>query len=177
MFVFIGAKQAGVICLLALKAAGFFISRVIPHDDLVRKVAQELGLPVSDDMTFTNEFIVNCHGRKIIKHPFGINVHPCLYGYKGANPVQRLIRDGNTTASVGVHVMTDTVDEGQIIYEEYVDVTGLNTEVEIYNKLYPYYAIALLRALGRLGICGGGLSKGNQTFGFPKQTIEANQKT
>ena len=76
----------------------------------------------------------------------GINVHPCLYGYKGANPVERLLKDGNTRASVGVHRMTAQVDEGEVLAEEFVDVTGTTVD-EVYNALYPAYATALIKAL------------------------------
>lgn len=40
-------------------------------------------------------------------------------------------------ASVGVHLMTPQVDEGPVLVEEFVDVTGLETVEAVYNRLYP----------------------------------------
>jgi methionyl-tRNA formyltransferase len=58
-----------------------------------------------------------------------------------------LLKDKNPKASVGVHYMTERVDAGEVIIEEFVDVSGKETVVEVYNELYPYYAITLLKAL------------------------------
>jgi hypothetical protein len=44
--------------------------------------------------------------------------------------------------------MSKEVDEGEILIEEFVDVSGAKSVNEIYNKLYPYYSISLIKALG-----------------------------
>ena len=82
----------------------------------------------------------------------GINVHPCLYAYKGTNPIGRMLKDGKTRASVGVHKMTDKVDEGKLIVEEFVSVEGQDSVVGIYNALYPVYITVLLDAIGMMRI-------------------------
>lgn len=147
-----GGSQAGCVGLLTLCSIGMKPIRVIPFGDMFSSLACELGIPNKYVPFF--DLIVSVHSRSIIpkellqaiKHG-GINVHPCLYAYKGADPVGRLLADGNTRASVGVHRMTDKVDEGEVLVEEFVGVTGCKTRDEVYNKLYPYYSIALIKAM------------------------------
>ena len=43
--------------------------------------------------------------------------------------------------------MTENVDEGEVLAEEFVQVEGKDTVEAVYNALYPYYAIALVKAL------------------------------
>jgi hypothetical protein len=49
--------------------------------------------------------------------------------------------------------MTENVDQGEVLVEEFVDVSGKRSVDEIYNVLYPYYSIALLKALKVLNCC------------------------
>ena len=44
--------------------------------------------------------------------------------------------------------MTEKLDSGEVIAEEFVDVAGATTVCEVYNRLYPYYAVVVGRALG-----------------------------
>lgn len=157
-----GGKQAGCIGLLTVVAAGFNIKVVIAYDNIVAGLAAELGLPVLtsikkpelEQYLINSDLLVSVHSPEIVPDRLlnrlrfgGINVHPCLYRYKGAHPVERLLQDGCTRASVGVHRMTAKVDEGEVLAEEFVDVTGKNIVDEVYNTLYPYYSIVLLKAL------------------------------
>jgi len=159
--VFLGGKQAGVIGLLTLLARGDKVSTVVAYDDYVRMIATEqFGLPTFSsvknvDWDMPWDLIVSVHGREIVPNDIlastrlgGINVHPCLYACKGAKPVAKFLKStAYPKASVGVHWMTDRVDEGEVIHEVFVDVVGCKTEVEVYNALYPYYCGALLDAL------------------------------
>lgn len=159
--VFLGGKQAGVIGLLTLLARGDKVSAVIAYDDYVRHLAAEqfdiplFGSIEDVDWSKSYDLIVSVHGREIVPNWMlegtrlgGINVHPCLYACKGANPVAKFLKSSAyPKASVGVHWMTDRVDEGEVIHEVFVDVVGCKTEVEVYNALYPYYCGALLDAL------------------------------
>lgn len=159
---FMGNRQAGCIGLLTLYAAGITPIGVVAYDDSVRQLATTLGLQVSSsvhDPDFlkalsNSKLLVSVHGRQIVPNALldmpalgGINVHPCLYAYKGADPVGRLLADGNTKASVGVHRMTDALDEGEVLIEEFIMVDGKETVLDIYNSLYPIYATALFKAL------------------------------
>ena len=163
--VFMGGAQAGCIGLLTLLAGGCKVSGIVAYDDTVGQLATALRLrtfssikqPELEPLLSVSDVLVSVHGREIVPGRLlalprfgGINVHPCLYAYKGADPVGRLLQDGNTKASVGVHRMTERVDEGEVLVEEFADVTGKYSVDEVYNALYPSYALALLKALGTL---------------------------
>ena len=160
--VFLGGKQAGCIGLLTLLAAGCKISGVVAYDSTMEELAMVLCLPrfssvkqpEVEELLSKSDLLVSVHGREIVplrllKLPRfgGINVHPCLYAYRGTNPVGRLLQDGRTLASVGVHRMTEGVDEGEVLVEEFIDVAGKQSVDEVYNALYPHYSLALLKAL------------------------------
>lgn len=159
---FLGGKQAGCIGLLTLAAAGCKIQGAIAYDTAMEKLATTLNIstfsslkqPEVEKLLSESDLLVCVHGREIVPKKLlelprfgGINVHPCLYRYKGSNPVGRLLQDGCTQASVGAHRMTESVDEGEVLAEEFVDVTGKQSVEEVYNVLYPFYASALLKAL------------------------------
>ena len=91
-------------------------------------------------------------GRKIIPNRIlnrgrCVNIHPFLSKYKGLDPVGRALTDGETKGSVGAHYMTDEIDEGEVIVEEFTDISDCFTVKEIYNKLYPLYAKVVLKVL------------------------------
>jgi folate-dependent phosphoribosylglycinamide formyltransferase PurN/RimJ/RimL family protein N-acetyltransferase len=173
--IFYGNRQVGVFSLLTLLAAKEDISYVITdtffsrEEDLVGILAEGLKLPVLKPDSINSKEITNrlkplkpdllicCHGRQILKKEilaipqYGcINLHPCLYAYKGADPIKRLLKDRNSKASVGVHYMTEKVDEGEVIIEKFIDVSGCKTEEEVYNKLYLPYSLVLLQALEKI---------------------------
>ena len=160
--VFVGGRQAGCVGLLALAAARWEIGHVVAYDVEVAGVARALGLPVersvhaqaSVEALRGADLLVSVHGREIVPdallrlpHGGGVNVHPCLYAYPGADPVGRLLADGNPRASVGVHRMTAEVDAGEVLVEEFVDVAAETSVAGVYNALYPAYARTLLAAL------------------------------
>ena len=76
-----------------------------------------------------------------------VNLHPYLYKYKGADPVGCALKDGETRASVAAHIMEKEVDSGKVLLEVFVDVSGENTVVGIYNRLYPYYSHIIIKVL------------------------------
>lgn len=164
--VFYGGRQAGVVGLLTCLAAQTTVVSVVPVDDPVREVAQAFGLPVFAPPSLNRaesqahlaslvpDLLVCVHGRQILKPPIlriprmgCINVHPCLSMYKGADPIGRLLADGGRRASVGVHWMTEEVDQGPVIVEQFIDLGRCTTPGEVYNQLYPVYATALQVAL------------------------------
>jgi len=162
---FLGSKQAGCIGLLTLAAAGCTIEAVVAYDSFVLNLAGLLHIRdfasikqgEMEELLAHSDLLVSVHGREIVpKELFrlprlgSINVHPCLYRYKGANPIARLLQDGCTQASVGVHRMTENIDEGEVLVEEFVDVEGSRSAEEVYNVLYPFYAIVLLKAIDKL---------------------------
>ncbi|KYC54031.1 MAG: methionyl-tRNA formyltransferase [Candidatus Methanofastidiosum methylothiophilum] len=159
---FIGGKQAGFIGLLTLKSTKCKILSVVAYDDSVKILANKLKIPTFDSIKDSNfikylyksDLLLSVHGREIVpidilKIPkFGcINVHPCLYKYKGSNPIGRFIKDENNLASVGVHYMDERVDEGKVIYEKFIDIKDKNSIDEVYNQLYIHYSLAILESI------------------------------
>lgn len=164
--IFYGGRQAGLINLLTTLALGHQVLCVVPVDDVVGQTALKMGLNVKkpknineDDFvdyleSLGAEFFVCCHGRQIIKQRIlkafrCVNFHPCLYKYKGAEPIKKLLAEGNTKASVAAHWMTETVDGGEVIVENFKEIESL-TEIGVYNELYPVYAQTLIDALNKI---------------------------
>ena len=159
---FLGGKQAGCVGLLTLLAVACKISGIVAYDSIVERLAIALHLPTFssimqsevEQLLSKSDLLVCVHGKEIVPSRLlqlprlgGINAHPCLSAYKGADPVNRLLRDGKTLASVGVHRMTERVDEGEVMAEDFIDVAGKQSVDEVYNALYPHYSFALLKAL------------------------------
>lgn len=165
---YLGGSQAGIVGLLTLMSMGHRIFSMVAYDEINWEVARQLGVSgLYDSVTKIpleskinkSDLLVSVHGREFVTNEiiggprFGaINVHPCLYAYKGANPIKRMLRDKTTKASVGVHYMTDVIDEGEVITELYVDVKGCKTPDGVYNRLYPYYSLALMEAINKICI-------------------------
>ena len=163
--VFMGGKQAGCIGILSILAKKHGIAGAVAYDEGVRMLCESLGIPIFASvkegefraLAGKSDLLVSVHGREIVPREVmnlprlgAINAHPCLYKYKGARPVERMLADGETRASVGVHRMTEKLDEGEVLAEIFVDVSGKSTECEVYNALYPFYAAALMQALDSL---------------------------
>ncbi len=167
--IFYGGKQAGLISLFTLKAMGQKIVCIVPEDKIVEMAAKKMKLKVFKPKDINSEnsvvffkklksdLIVCCHGRKILKKKIlelpkkgCINIHPCLYKYKGADPIGRMLSEGEKKASVGVHCMVEKVDSGKVLSEKFVNAEEAKTVVEVYNILYPYYSTALIEAIQKI---------------------------
>jgi len=163
--IFYGGKQTGLTTLLTLLTMKENVVCVIPVDEIVGEIARKLNLNVKEvkdinDAEFVEylhglkpDLLVCCHGRQILKKDIlsigCINLHPCLYKYKGASPIERLLKDKEKKASVGVHWMIEEVDKGEVIEEEFLEVKG-ETPAEVYNKLYPIYSKVLMKAIDKI---------------------------
>ena len=167
--IFLGGRQVGIIGLLTTLASGCEVKAVVSKSRMLCEVSESLSIPVYDSIHKLDillsynynrhllsdvDILISVHSREIIPTELlkltkygGINVHPCLYKYKGKGPISRLLADGETKASVGVHRMTEVVDEGEALYEQFVSLDGQKTVVEVYNTLYPYYSLVLSKAL------------------------------
>jgi methionyl-tRNA formyltransferase len=159
---FMGGNQAGVVGIMAILSSGSKIEAAVSYSPETDRIIHLFGIPAFRSVKSSafrkflkiSDLLVSVHGREIVGKEIlvlprfgGINVHPYLYKYKGSNPVGEAFSDGNFNASVGVHVMEEKVDSGKVIVEEFVDISGASTPEEGYNRLYPYYASALLAAL------------------------------
>lgn len=162
---FMGGKQTGIIGVLTVLSKGNRILSAVSYSENLTNILIFFGIPVyksvNDKHFIKNlseaDVLLSVHGREIVEPDllqlpkFGaINVHPYLYKYKGANPVGRALKDKEVKASVGVHVMDEQIDQGDVFVEEFIDVSGANSVEEIYNRLYPCYCSVILKILDRI---------------------------
>ena len=160
-----GGKQAGLLGALTVLALGDELLSVVCYSADFEVFMEQLKVPVYKSVKESgfaarlkeSDVLLSVHGREIVTTDLlnlprlgSINVHPYLYQYKGADPVGRALQEKNFNASVGVHRMTQKVDEGDVIVEEFINVSGAQTVDEIYNKLYPGYCQSILKALNIL---------------------------
>ncbi len=164
--IYLGGKQAGCVGLLTLLAAGHDITCVIPYSNDVSSLARAFKLVQHNSVNSWqakavgdhSDLLVCVHGRELVDvgrynncYFGGINVHPCLTNFPGKSPIKRFLESTYyPNATVGIHRITETIDQGEILIEIPVNVTEAKTEIEVYNTLYPYYSLALLEALKRI---------------------------
>jgi len=160
-----GSNQAGVVGALTILSKGHSIIAAVGYSEDFCKLLSLLEIPLYESIT-NNDFIdklsvadvlFSVHGKEIVKLDLlrlpklgCVNLHPYLYKYKGANPVGRAFQDKEFKASVGAHIMEEAIDEGKVLVEEFIDVSGANSCDEIYNKLYPIYSMVMLKVLDNL---------------------------
>ena len=159
---FIGAKQTGIVGFLTALAAGNEVLAAVSYSSELKGILDSFFIPVFERVTNQGfidklkqaDLLLCVHGREIVPLGLlnlprfgGINTHPYLYKYKGADPIARALNDKNYKASVGIHRMEEKVDQGEVLVEEFTDVSGAGSVDEVYNKLYPYYCKAVFKAL------------------------------
>jgi len=129
--------------------------KVIPQDTIVENIARYNNLEIiSLDEVKKEEFnlLITCHGRKklsdeILHKGPCINLHPCLFKYKGADPIGRYMLNKDTYASVGCHFMTEKIDDGEFLCEIFFDTPVITSYDEFYNLSYPFYVECIHAAL------------------------------
>lgn len=143
-------RNTGVLVLAHLVALGHHV-KVITEDPLMEEMAgrywfdEYTRVPVVTLETMGKfDLFICCHGRKIIDAKYivpgkFVNIHPCLFKYKGHNPIKRYIANGDTRGSVESHIMTEAVDEGEVINSQFFDTPVVSSYAEFYNIAYPYY--------------------------------------
>lgn len=155
--VFYGRTQVGSVVLSYLVAKGHEV-KVIPEDDLVRSLAKMYRLDeVTLDTMGEFDLFVCCHGEKIIKPEHlklgrFINMHSCLWKYKGKDPISRYIKNGDTEASIESHYMVEEVDGGEVIERVLFTTPVVKTHGEYFNLALPHYYTCIDRTLKKLGV-------------------------
>lgn len=157
-----GARQSGIVGALTILSKSNKIISAVSYSDDLTNILNNLKVPLYKtikekgfiEKLKKSDLLLSVHGREIantdlLRLPkFGaVNIHPYLYRYKGTNPVERALKDRNFHASVGAHIMGEVVDKGKVLVEEFVDLDIANSVDEIYNRLYPYYCIVILKVL------------------------------
>ncbi len=162
---YMGGNQAGIIGALTALSLGNDITAAVSYSNDLTYILHLLNIKTYDsiknkqfiDKVKRSDMLLSVHGREIVKPDLlnasklgAINIHPYLYKYKGANPVERALKDKEFKASVGAHIMVENVDEGEVLVEEFIDVYPSKNVEEVYNKLYPYYSIVILKAISAI---------------------------
>lgn len=77
-----------------------------------------------------------------------LNVHPSLLPkYRGATPIQSVLRDGETTTGVSIMLMDAGMDTGDIVLQESVAIGAGDTYGTLHDRLALYGGDLLGRAL------------------------------
>ncbi|OGW84522.1 MAG: hypothetical protein A3C35_02500 [Omnitrophica bacterium RIFCSPHIGHO2_02_FULL_46_11] len=164
---YLGGKHVGILGALTVLALGHKISGVVSYSEDLTGVLRDFGLTcyrsirdnAFQDALKNSDLLLCVHGREIVPSSMlqlpqkgGINLHPYLYRYPGANPIQRALQESNFRASVGAHRMTSQVDAGEVLCEEFTEAEGANTVEEVYAKLYPLYIQVIILTLSKIQV-------------------------
>jgi methionyl-tRNA formyltransferase len=146
-------RNMGLVVLSYLVAKGHEVKVI--SDDEVAGLAQMLNCPVVNFDTMGEfDLFICCHGNKIIDKKYlnnkFINIHPCLYKYKGHNPIKRYIESKDQSGSVESQWMVEEVDAGEIIHQEFFTTPVLTTYAEFYNIALPYYLRCIDKTLNEI---------------------------
>jgi len=155
--IFYGRTQVGLVVLLYLLAKKKRIS-VVPEDEIIEKVASVFKLRKIhlEDIEKENfDIFVCCHGKKILPERFlkknrFINIHPCLFKYKGHDPIRKYMENKDTYASVESHYMTKDVDQGEVIQSVFFSTPIINSYEQFYNIAIPYYLECIHKTLEKI---------------------------
>lgn len=148
-------RNTGMLALAYLVAKGFKV-KVITEDDLIVENAKYYGAEVVDFDTMGEfDLFICCHGRRIINKKYlikgkFINIHPCLYKYKGHNPIRKYIDNLDTIGSVESQWLEEEVDGGKVLIREEFMTPVCDDYADFYNVAYPYYLKCLEKTLWSL---------------------------
>lgn len=126
-----------------LVALGYKV-KVVSDDEDVIWLANTLFCEVVTMETMGEyDILFSVHWDKIIPTKYlskpSVNFHPCLFKYKGRNPIQRYIDNKDKLGSVESHYMTDKVDGGQRVIGIFFETGEISSFAEYYNLALPYY--------------------------------------
>lgn len=152
--IFYGRTQVGTVVLSYLVAKGFQV-KVIPEDDMIEKLCDYYGLETRTLDTMEDELFICCHGAKIIPERYlkegrFINMHSCLFKYKGKDPISRYIQNKDTQASIESHYMVKEVDAGEVIHQVFFETPVVKTHGEYFNIALPHYYTCIHETLKKI---------------------------
>jgi SAM-dependent methyltransferase/folate-dependent phosphoribosylglycinamide formyltransferase PurN len=137
-------RNVALYSLAYLVAKGHSV-KVITDDDNVVWLAGKLSCEIVTLDTMGEFDLFLCvHGNKIIDKKYlvegkMVNVHPCLFKYKGHNPVRRYIHNLDTLATVESQWMIEEVDAGEVLHTVAFETPVVATFAEFYNIALPFY--------------------------------------
>lgn len=153
--IFYGRAQMGVVVLSHILSLGYKV-KVIPEDNLIRNMCKYHNLEIVDLETMGKfDLFLCCHGRKIIKKEYlekgkFVNMHPCLWKYKGHDPIGKYIKNKDIEASVESHYMVEEVDAGEVIIRSLFTTPVIDSYGDFYNIALPHYVKCIDETLKKI---------------------------
>lgn len=175
--IFVGMPDMALVCLPNLLDAGFNIVGIVPpkkthetypffkqfcsfkklnfldfeescnEEALVKKIKElnaDIGVVCSYNYKLSLDFLnttkmgyINCHPSKL---PY----------YRGAAPYFHVINNGEKTSGITLHLMEETFDTGDIVYQEEFDLLPNETMGTIFNRTNFMLSDALIKVLSSL---------------------------
>lgn len=145
-------RNVGVYSLSFLASLGYEV-KVITDDENVKWLADVLHCEqVTFDTMGEFDLFLCVHGNKIIDEKYlvegkMVNVHPCLYKYKGHNPIKRYILNKDNHGTVESQYLIEEVDGGDVIHREDFYTGKCGNFADFYNVALPYYFKCIDRTL------------------------------
>ena len=198
--VFAGTPEFAVLPLRSIHKAGFEIAAVLTQPDKpqgrkgiltpppVKKVAEELGIPVLQPTRLRDDFeglaavhadlMVTCAYGQILTRevldlfPKGVwNVHASLLpAYRGAAPIARAILDGETVTGVTIMQTEEGLDTGDMLLAEATEITAQDTAGTLAARLSEVGARLIVSALQKIE--AGGMQLKKQGEGFTCKKVQ-----
>lgn len=145
-------RNVGMYCLSFLVSLGYSV-KVITDDENIQWLANVLGCEETtmEEMGDDYDLFICVHGNKIIPKKYlsdrMVNIHPCLFKYKGQNPIKRYIFNEDTEGSVESHWIVEEVDAGEVIHQEFFTTPPVSDFASYYNLALPFYFKCVDRTL------------------------------
>lgn len=152
-----GRRNVGMIALVYLW--GKFPAdtiKLITDDENMIWFAKRYGI---ERVTFRSmgefDIFLCCHGDKILPKQYlkegkMVNIHPCLWKYKGQNPIKRYILNEDEEATVESHWLIEEVDAGEVIHREDFHTGKVSTYEAFYNIAFPVYIKVLDKTIEKI---------------------------
>jgi len=124
----------------------------------VRYFCDSINNHYEDLVLFKPDLLLSIYYRFIIKSELlklvnykAMNLHPSLLpAYRGAKSSVWALLNGERETGITFHYITELVDEGNIIFQEKIDILETDTAFSLYNKLISLFIYNFTNALTML---------------------------
>lgn len=148
-------RNVGLAALSFLVAKGYSV-KVITDDESIIWLAKSLGCKiVTIEKMGRFDLFLCVHGNRIIDKKYlvdgkFVNIHPCLFKYKGHNPIKRFILNEDTDGTVESQYLIEEVDGGDVIHKESFHTGHVLDYAGFYNIAFKFYLRCIDATLKKL---------------------------
>jgi phosphoribosylglycinamide formyltransferase-1 len=135
------AKKAGI---------PYFVISYSNREELDLKIKKILD-SISPDLVVLAGYMKIIKNKELLSSYFGkiINIHPSLLPkYPGVNAQKAAFEAKEKVSGYTIHFVDDTLDGGQIIYQEKVDISDCKTDDEVASKILAREHVGLPKVVG-----------------------------